>query len=77
MEAGNAGGKCPFALQCMLHSEWDISEDFPSPCFRVVSIWTELNLEISGILYSNCLSNEVNAPVDKNALALCERRKEQ
>lgn len=50
---------------------------FPPPCFRVVSIWTELNLEISAILYSNCLSNEVDAPVDKNALALCERRKEQ
>ena len=30
VEAGNAGGKCPFALQCMLHGEWDISEDCPS-----------------------------------------------
>lgn len=48
----------------------------PPPCPRAMSIWFELNTELFGILHSDHLSHEVNGLI-ANALALCERRKQQ
>ena len=70
------GGNTPFLCGTCYTVSKTFLRVFPPPCFRAMSIWFELNMEIFGILYSDYLSNEVSDLIE-NALALCERRKEQ
>ena len=70
------GGNTPFLCGTCYTVSKTFLRVFPPPCFRAMSIWFELNMEIFGILYSDYLSDEVSDLIE-NALALCERRKEQ
>lgn len=55
-------GKCLLALQCKLHSKRDARVS-PSSSFRAVSMWTEPNAEIFGILHSNYLMKSIVTPI--------------